>query len=468
MLLNPRAHPSELIDAARFVSADLATGFVARSRRARDRSARISSFYGRYPSRMAVLHRLAGAGIALMRFAAVSEVFDLIGDALVPVDDDGRPRNAAWRAYVEAFEQGLPADVREERWLSAHLADMERAKADGLVDRFERDRLANQGDPSWAALADHMAVTLGSRVHDAEALAGDLALETAIAASFSRTLRVQLGALLALVAGHVRAAVRAVLFGGPWVPAHLPSDRRLVWALVVCTAQLVLLTRVWRLGIRRSARGAETRGSDASLVPSLDQVLDTAQIHPSVHRFFAAMGDFDLTASVRLRHRMTGAVAWLATLLVGQGMYEEHLDEVPARFRLFRRDDGSMHFVREFWCEEAVRVFDSDFVVRQIDGSPAIVEVFQDLGVAARMRTTVTPSGGVAMQVVGLFVRGLALPVGPIEVCFRTEPDADGALVVTGDLRLRAGGFAGFVLHRLLRLPEALGDIRYLARPRAI
>ena len=470
-MTGPRPHPSELRDAARYRADPADPGaFVTRQRNARLRVALMSAFYLRYPCRMGQLHVLATAGIAVARFAALSEVYDVIGDHLLPVDRGGQPRNEAWANYVRAFDEGRPADFLEERWLAAHLADMVRVKEEGCMDRFAAEVARNPGDPTWEDLAEHMAVTLGTRVQDREALAGRMALETAIATSLGSVVRRQLQNGARTVRTYVGAAIRATLHGGPWVPPGLPSDRQLVCALVSSTFRVARITHVWRLGIRRRARGAEAAsGTSWSLAPSLAAVLGPAalRLEPRVADFFDRMHAWQLTASVHLYHRVGRWAAVFGTLLVGQGMYEQDLDQVDARFRLFRRDDGSLHFMREFWCADEIRVFDSDFVVREVDGRPTILEIFQDLGVAARMRTDVLPDGGLLMTVVGLFVRGVPVGVGPAVVHFETRPEAD-RLVVRGTLDLAPRtALARWWWHRVLRLPERIGEIRYFAVPRS-
>lgn len=465
--LIPRAHPSELADARRYLGDADPADFVRRQRDARLRVALMNGFYVRFPSRMGALHELAAAGIAVARFAARSEVYDAIGERLLPVDADGRPRTPAWSAYVASFHEGLPADVREERWLAAHFADMQAVKAEGWIERFADERAEHRDDPAWDMLAEHIGVTLGTRVQDGAALAGRVALETAIASSLRQVVVRQWRTGAGLVRQHVASAIWATLSGGPWVPPHLPSDRRLVLRLVVATVGALRIARVWRLGVRRQARGAEGPGAAWSLTPSLEAVLGPGLpgIDGQVAAMFSAMHSFQMTASVHLYHRAGVVAAWLATLLVGQGMYEAHLDEVEARFRLFRRDDGSLHFVREFWCEEAVRVFDSDFVVRDVDGRPTLLEVFAELGVACQMRTEVLPDGGLAMTVVRLFVGGVSLPVGPVQVCFETRPDG-ARLRVTGVLDVKPrSAWEQLLFARLFALPERVGEIRYFATP---
>jgi hypothetical protein len=468
--MRPRTHPSELADARRSgANPDDLEAFVDRQRSARLRVALLTAFYSRYPCRMGVLHQLAAAGIAVARFAGRSATYDEIGDRLLPVDREGRPRTEGWRAFVLAFDHGCPDDLLEERWLAAHLADMEDVKAEGWVDRFAAEHDAHRHDPTWDDLAEHMEVALGSRIQDREALAGQVALETAIATSLGAVVRRQLRTGLGLVRTYAWAAARATLHGGPHVPPGLPSDRALVATLVRQTFRLVRVTRVWRLGVRRRARGAAAPdGAAWSLAPALSEVLgdDHRRLEPRVAQFFDRMDDWRTTASVRLYHRAGRWAAALGTLLVGQGMYEEDLVEVDARFRLFRRDDGSLHFVREFWCADAVRVFDSDFVVREVDGRPAILEVFQDLGLALRMRTTVEPDGGLTMAVAGVFVRGVPVGVGPVRVRFTTRPEPD-RLVVHGTLDLEpATALSRWFWRRGLGLPERIGEIRYYAVPR--
>jgi hypothetical protein len=467
--VRPRTHPSERADAARFAHDPAAAdAYIERQRKARLRVALMDVFYRRYPCRLGQLHLLATAGIAVARFAACSEVYDAIGDRLVPVDPEGRPRNAAWQEYVDAFDAGRPADLLEERWLAAHLADMEQVKAEGWVARFGEERAQHADDPTWADLDEHMQVTLGSRVQDREALAGRVALETAIADALTAVARRQLRTGLGLVRTYVWAAVVATVRGGPWVPPGLPSDRALVCTLVRATFGVARVTRVWRLGIRRRARGAAPEdGTGFSLAPSLRAVLgaEADRLHPAVLDFFDRMQSWKLTADVHLYHRMGRWAAAMGTLLVGQGMYEQDLEEVDARFRLFRRDDGSLHFVREFWCADAIRVFDSDFVVRDVDGRPTLLEVFQDLGVAARMHTEVLADGGLAMTVAGLFVRGVPTGTGPARVRFETRPDGE-RLLVTGVLDLvPRSGLERWWVHRVLGLPARLGEIRYYAVP---
>ncbi|TNE85466.1 MAG: hypothetical protein EP330_25620 [Deltaproteobacteria bacterium] len=468
--MNTPPHPSELREAERYGARDVAA-FVERSRHARERARRLSRFYARYPARLGTLHQLAAASIALTRSAAMSEAYHRIGDTLMPVSSQQVPRSEAWERYVRSHDEARPQDYREECWLQAHLEDMEKVRAQGLLALFAEERAAHADDPGWALLEEHMAVTLGTRVADRQALSGELALETALASTLWEVLRRQIRTGMMIVRTYVGRAAAATLFGGPRAPDGLPSDRALVAQLVHNTARLGVLGRTWRIGVRRRARGAERIGEAWSLVPNLRAVLgdEVDQLHPQVYRLFDRMSDFRMTARVHLEPYLGfPAVARVATILLGQGMYESHLEDVDARFRLFRRDDGSLHFVREFWCADEIRVFDSDFVVRQADGEATLVEVFQELGVGARMCTEILDDGGLSMTVVGLWIRGFARSPGPFRVRFTTRPLPDGRLHVLGVMDLAPrGALERFWTTRVLRLPERLGYIEYWASAEA-
>jgi Domain of unknown function (DUF4166) len=157
------------------------------------------------------------------------------------------------------------------------------------------------------------------------------------------------------------------------------------------------------------------------------------------------------------------------TKLVGQGLYETH-PEMEGRFRVFRREDGSMHFVRELHCGDELRVFDSDFVVRNGGGGPRLFEVFPDQGVDVELDVRPSGEGGLVIRCQRVYLRGLRLPNAPIRVEFRTREVADAAgrasLEIDGLLLMQPETAWGrWLAYRVLRRPEELGRIRYRAWP---
>ena len=125
--------------------------FARRQLRARRRLTQLLAFYRAHPCRMARTQLLAACAITLGRFCGYSRAFDAIGQALMPVDDEGRPRTAAWAGYAEACAAGRPWAVREERWLSAYMQDLHEVCAAGLDAEFYAEADAHADRPDLAA-----------------------------------------------------------------------------------------------------------------------------------------------------------------------------------------------------------------------------------------------------------------------------------------------------------------------------
>jgi hypothetical protein len=139
--------------------------------------------------------------------------------------------------------------------------------------------------------------------------------------------------------------------------------------------------------------------------------------------FYNNPGAWSVRTSVELRTRMARGIAWVATRLLGQGVSEHGALPFPSRLRTFRRVDGSMHFVRELYCDGVLRVFDSDFVVR----SGKLYEVFVEHGLEVELDVRVLEDGGVSLR--GRRVRWHGLPVPMFGLCveFRTHPARDSS-----------------------------------------
>jgi hypothetical protein len=195
----------------------------------------------------------------------------------------------------------------------------------------------------------------------------------------------------------------------------------------------------------------------------------TAEVHPLVERLYTNPSRFTVRASLELPSRAARVASWALTHLSRQGLYECRPEPVDARFRVFRRADGSMHFVRELYLGETLRVFDSDFVVRELAGRATLVEVFAELGVHVEMHVSPLEGGGLSIRGRRVRLRGIPVPLFGLVVDFRTravETPAGEELAIDGHLLLQPRSRAArFVAHDLLRLPAQLGCIHYRARP---
>lgn len=419
--------PSELADARRWMPGASSEGalraFVLRQRASRRAVTLLADFYRDHPCHMARVHLLVASAVALGRFWGVSAPFARLGAAVLPVDSLGRPRTAAWASYARACAEGLPLEIRDERWIEAHLHDAAEAREAGHEAAFLAEAKAHDGEPLWRLLVQHLEMTLGSRFFDLPALAGAVAGEAAMAHGMAVTLRRLLRAGWSLLQHYALSTARAVLFPSWPEYAGLVDERRAAGLLLSSFVTAWAAAGVYRRGVRAVHRGQCVGPTEAWPLLAATLGEDVARVDPRVVRFYSNPGAWAVRASVELRTRMARAIAWVATRFLGQGVSEHGARSFPSRFRTFRRADGSMHFIRELYCDGVLRVFDSDFVVRQ----GRLFEVFVEHGLEVELHARVLEDGGVSL--VGRRVRWHGLPVPLFGLCveFRTHPAPDGS-----------------------------------------
>jgi hypothetical protein len=433
--------PAALSEAQRYLGAaarrDLAA-FAVRQLEARVRLRRLTGFYRENGCRMSRVHLLTCCAVVLGRFCGISAAFARIGEALMPVGPDGRLRTQAWRDYARACRLGRPPEIRDELWIAAHLRDMEAVREAGLLAAFERELREHPEDPVWRLLHQHMEFTLDARLCDGPALSGAVAGETVIAQGLARGLGRLLRAGWRLIGRLAWETLRALAWPEEESPGAISTRRA---ALGLCGYTLIAWTAasVYRRGVRALHRG-RTAGEDEAW-PLLAQVMgdEVREVHPWVVDFYSNPARFPVTAWLELNTVGSRVISFLATRLLGQGLYETGRGPLPARFRVYRREDGSMHFVRELYCGAALRVFDSDFVVRERGGRRTLHEVFPECGVDIEMEVRRLPGGGLSIRNRQIRVHGLRLPRLPLEVDFRSQvrpgPGGRAALEVDGHLR---------------------------------
>ena len=476
ILLQPA--PEDLREARRYLplaSERLQAAFARRQLRARRRATVLLEFYRRYPCHLANLHLLAGCAVALGRFAGFSAEFDEIGEEAMPVTEDGNPRTSAWQAYTEACGAGRPFEVRDELWIAAHMDDTERIRRAGLDQRFREQVAAHAGDPVWQAINQHMEATLGTRLMDHVALEGEIAYETAFAHSLASTFFRLCTVSWRLVRRYYLEGFRAVLLSGGASHPGVASYRRMAFHGARYCVTAWSASRVYRRGMRNRDRGSRTMEEGW---PLLADVLGSRirEIHPLIVRFYQNPARFHVKVSVELHTLPAKLWSRVVTLLVGQGTYQESQSELDAQFRVFRRSDGSMHFLREMYMGGSLRVFDSDFVVRNVDGIPTLFEVFVDKHLDIEMSTTPLPDGGLSIRGRRIYYRGVRIPCPGLRVEFQshvtkeTAPgdQSDEVLQIEGKLLMQPESRSGRLLMcQILQRPEVLGTIRYVARPLA-
>jgi hypothetical protein len=437
--------------------------FAARQLSARRRLYLLRSFYGTCRSRVARIHLMTSAAVVLGRFCGFSATFDAIGAALMPVTDAGAPRTPAWSHYRAACDARKPRALRDELWVAAHVGDMERVRAEGLDRAFYDESEQHAGNPTYRLLRQHVEMTLDTRLVNETALAAVPYEETRLAPRK----RIAKGARL-LVSAY-GAETRRALFR-PMVPSRpgVSGDREAAFVLLASSVSAWGAPGILRRGVRLARRGMPAVEGDAW--PLLAAVLGTqaSGVAPLVLELHSNPGRFHLTATPELETRSARFWSWAVTKLVGQRLHEAELPQMEGRCRLFQRDDGSMHLVRELRAGDAVRVFEADLVLREDADRTRLALVFPDKGVEADL--DVEPAGrtGLVVRARGVHVRGQRLANLPIAVELRARRAVDASgragLEVEDRLLLQPATALGrWVVHGLLRRPEELRRVRYRA-----
>ena len=437
--------------------------FAARQFRARQRFAELKDFYARHYCYMTRLHLLASCAVTLGRFAGFSKTFDQMGEYFMPLTRENQPRTVEWKNFIEACQQRLPIEVREELWLAAHFKDLQNVRESGLYAKFEREAEQHKTELIWQLLKQHMDVALGVRLMDNSAISGLLPYETAIADSLVLTVKKLVTAASRLVFLYTKESARAILDVVEQTPKDLYSYRRTAFEMSRYFLLSFSVSKIFRRGIRERERGRKAETEDWNL---LETVLGerVTEINPLIREFYANPSRFDVTATLKLETLPAKMWSRLLTLLFGQGLFESNLTEIPARFRIFERKDGSMHFVRELYCDGKYRVFDSDFVVE----NGKLYEVFTDLKASIEMHVTPIENGGLSIQGKRILFHGRAMPSIGLTVEFQSKVEGE-ILKIDGQLSMNPNTKFGKVFaHKILRRPQNLGSIHYVARRKTV
>jgi hypothetical protein len=438
---------------------DALENFAKRQHRSRVRFTILKDFYTRNHCRMTRLHLLATCAVTLGRFAGFSKTFDAMGEHFLPLNLDNQPRTNEWQNFVKACEENLPIEVRDELWLAAHFKDLQDVRASGLYAAFEAEAEQHKNEPIWQLLQQHMDVALGVRLMDHSAISGILPYETAIAHSLTLTVKKLVTAASKLVFLYSKESARAILNIFEKTPKNLISYRRTAFDIMRYFLLSFTVSKIFRQGIRSRERG-RVAGSEKWNLLEMTLGERVSEIHPLINEFYANPSRFDVMATLKLETLPAKFWSRLLTTLVGQGLYESDLEKIPTRFRIFQREDGSMHFIRELYCNGKYRIFDSDFVVE----NGKLYEVFKDLNAAVEMNVSPIEDRGLSIEGKNFLFYGRKMPSIGLNVEFKSRVRGDGILNIDGQLSMKPKTkFGEFLAHKILRRPKDLGSIHYVA-----
>lgn len=187
-----------------------------------------------------------------------------------------------------------------------------------------------------------------------------------------------------------------------------------------------------------------------------------SEVHPRIVAFFSNPANLHVKSTIELHTLPAKFWARVVTFVLAQGLYESHLQGIPTRFFVSKRADGAMRFVREFDCDTARRVFDSDFVVRDVDGTQKFFEVFKELGIDVEMDFEPLEDGGIVNKCKKFSWNGWRIPMFGLQCEFQGRVEKNKQLHFTGYLRMNPKTrFGKFLAHTVLRRPKLLACLHY-------
>ena len=143
-----------------------------RNVQARVRSKLVDDFHQEYPVAPGGILQYSANVLTLHKTYGESEFYGMVPNAIMPVDNDGQPKNQLWRDFTTAYDQhkktGTPSMQQLEKlWIKAHMEDFR--AVDGEDFQHKADEFWKQAaeDPALESMAVYAkAMVLGRQVFE--------------------------------------------------------------------------------------------------------------------------------------------------------------------------------------------------------------------------------------------------------------------------------------------------------------
>jgi hypothetical protein len=406
------------------------------------RSQLIEDFYRRYPVAHAGVHLYSANMLSMNGAYASSLMAHTLANAIMPVDNDGKPKNASWQAYADACDRrkatGSPSEeVCEKLWWKAHMEDFNIVDTPGFQKLLADFWPKAEKDPALQPLATYAKAMVIGRQNfekDRQTRSEDAAFVTFIK-HFSLT--VAKAGEMPYWKEDLAAGVRALKGRGE--PAlddrGLPTEHTLFRRAVGGLKEMTGLTRTIGRGIGQIATGKGDRAVTTSMV-DLSRVLTPAQlkqVDPRVVAFYKQPGSFDMQAGVDFEGGLSDVLLGkLAPAIAGQSQIDDKgrgFENYPMETELYKDDEGATHWDRYVIVDgERKPLFLANF---EVEGRQ-IKETFNIHGKRIALYFDVVPhEGGVRLT---LDRKKSSKLVMGSDIVFTVKPTED-ALVTTGQFQ---------------------------------
>lgn len=329
---------------------------------ARVRSALAEDFHRRYPVPQGGILAYSANMLTMNGTYTENTMFGALPNSIMPVDNDGKPKNALWQAYVDAYEAhkstGAPAmEKLELLWLKAHMEDFKAVDAPQFQEKLNAFWEQAALDPVLAPMAIYTKAMLLGRLEFDKATTGHVRDEVA----FSRSLR-HFGSTMMefrtfpFWQQDMRELSR-LLFdpevrGQPDVDDRgLATDKALIERAVSGIKDMMGLGRIVAKGVAGEITG-DTHRIQTDKMVDLSAVLtpkQLAQVDPMVVKFYENPTNFNITCGVDMPWLNRIVMGGVGARLSGQGDVPDQqrgFEGFPLEMDLYKDPKGHTHWDR--------------------------------------------------------------------------------------------------------------------------
>ncbi len=422
---------------------------VLRQVEGRRRSQLIAEFHAAYPVPQGGILQYSANMLAMNGAYVESAMFGDLPNRITPVDNDGKPKNALWQAFVDASvshqKTGAPSQERLELlWLKAHMKDFE--AVDTPVFRAKLDEFWMEAalDPVMAPMAIYTKAMLLGRTEFEKSTKQGVPEEVAFAHSLKHFVTTMLEfRTFPFWQSDLRELGR-LLFDKETRQQPdaddrgLASDKALIERSISGIKDMFALARIVAAGARMEQVGG-VAGVDRR---SVDQMVDLslvlpkeklAQLDPRIVAFYANPMNFDVTTGVEMPWLNRIVMGGIGSFVAQQGQIPDRqrgFEGYPLEMELYQDPQGAVHWDRHVVVDGKRRtLFNAQFEVTDVDGKKMLRETFRVAGQQVALFFNADVKDG--KLVLSLDEDRSSKMARTSDITFTTSPSKEG-LVTTG------------------------------------
>jgi len=428
-----KLRPATMAGADGVMSAEEVHGAL-RNVQARVRSQLVAEFFGKYPVPEAGILVYSANMLAMNGTYGQSRMFGTLANAIMPVDNDGKPKNALWQAYADAYDRYKASaepsmEVLERLWFRAHMEDFKIVDTPAFQRQLAVFWAQAAGDRAMAPMVTYTRAMVGGRQLFEQVAAEHLSDEVAFKRSFAHFAKtVALSGSFPFWKEDLAEAVSWFRRrkDPPLDSRGLPTDATMFARAAAGIRMMAGLRRVLSEGIAQDADRAGARVPAAGML-DLAEVLPPDQLRrvdPRVVRFYRDPRGWDVRVGVDFKN-------WFSKQVLGRlDPFLADMGKVPDRVRgfegyaleqdLYRDRAGGTHWDRFVVVDGRRKTL---FPARFEAEKGRVVETFSVHGHPVRLVFDVSPhQGGIRL----VLNRKLSSFVLDSDIVFETVPTPTG------------------------------------------